>query len=460
MYPASGRKVERAAGNLGYDQSFLSGTSGVGSDGKLGTRDAADSMDNNSQQVAQEQQPGESGDFETQGDDNEEVHVPPRVHMTHIARTHTRAEASADGALADVTKAADSGQSAMATDQDMFSGVEGSQNDNGVEDMTRKPRKGILKKEGVQSSEDHHDHPYSAKVWNESRGCWQSPVGSRRFHSIDTRPKYQSQRVRFSLISHHGPLSKMTTAELKTRLLEAHGEPAPKGWRKNQLLLRLTELEGLEAVQASGPPRKSPLREMEIRINKSARKKSELQQLAMEMNVNFSANDTIQILTLKLMDAAYRRTAGDHTDPVGFGIHSHLTYQEIQDSQWEYCQWVLTTAAEGDACFRLVRLAEWLQANPKRDVNMLGGRRGKKSMPAPKATSRVPPVPESPSPASSNEDSKGNMKTMLSQLAQAVQGLTQKMHALEKDTKEAKRKTSHSEDATTSNSEWEGVNPV
>eukprot|EP00438_Fugacium_kawagutii_P009008 Skav217164 [mRNA] locus=scaffold566:197158:197451:- [translate_table: standard] len=67
-------------------------------------------------------------------------------------------------------------------------------------------------------------------------------------------------------------LGKMSTADLKARLWEMHGEPTPKGWRKNRLLLRLTELEGIEAAQPSGPPKKSPLRELEIRINKSARR--------------------------------------------------------------------------------------------------------------------------------------------------------------------------------------------
>lgn len=254
-------------------------------------------------------------------------------------------------------------------------------------------------------------------------------------------------------------LSKMTTAELKERLMTNHGETAPRTWHKNQLLLRLTELEGIEAVMAAGPPKHSPLREMEIKINKAARKKSDLQDLASEMGVAFTSNETIQVLTLKLMEAAYARTSGNGQDPLGFGMHSHLTYQEAQDQQTSYCQWVLDTAQEGDACFRLRRFAEWLKTNPKKDINMTSQSRGRKGT-IKKGPMPTIPAMQSESAAASSESSDPKVMSMLGQLAQAVQTLTQKMTILEQDSKESKRKTSHSEDAGTSNSEWEGVNPA
>ena len=98
----------------------------------------------------------------------------------------------------------------------------------------------------------------------------------------------------------------LDAAGLRNRLLVQHGETAPEEWSKMQLLLRLTELEGPEGLA----PKKteiSPLRVMEVEINKAARKKATLIGLIQEqLPVNLTGNETIEILKLKAMDAAYR----------------------------------------------------------------------------------------------------------------------------------------------------------
>ena len=60
------------------------------------------------------------------------------------------------------------------------------------------------------------------------------------------------------------------------------------------------------------------------------------------------------------MERIYQMSKADPTDPVGFGEHSALSYQEILVNQPAYCKWVIQTSSEGQCCARLARLATWL----------------------------------------------------------------------------------------------------
>ena len=77
-------------------------------------------------------------------------------------------------------------------------------------------------------------------------------------------------------------------------------------------------------------------------------------------------------------------------DPVGFGKHSSLTYQEVAQQHPGYCDWVTKTAMEGDSCLLLQRLATWLEqrtvANPVKVVSP--GPRTRRSQPRPPAVWR------------------------------------------------------------------------
>jgi len=155
-------------------------------------------------------------------------------------------------------------------------------------------------------------------------------------------------------------LNTLTLPELRERL-QSHGETAPRAWSKTQVLLRLVELEGEGNLRAGCQP-KSPLRALEIKINQASRKKSVLQELAtQELGLSITGNETIEILKLKAMEKALMIAEPHAEDYVAFGQWCHLKYVEVMMQQPGYCEWVMKTAAEGDCCTRLRRLANWLE---------------------------------------------------------------------------------------------------
>ena len=138
-------------------------------------------------------------------------------------------------------------------------------------------------------------------------------------------------------------LNQMSLAELRQRLL-THGEEAPRAWAKSQLKLRLIEIEGEAAMQPQ-TKEASPLRQMEVNINKAARRKADLQKFVKEeLGVDLTGTETVEILKMKALNRAYNSIPGHAEDPVGFGQWCHLKYQEVKTQQPAYCQRVLTTA--------------------------------------------------------------------------------------------------------------------
>ena len=229
---------------------------------------------------------------------------------------------------------------------------------------------------------------------------------------------------------------------LRNRLLVQHGEVAPKGWSKMQLLLRVTELEGPEGLL----PKKAevrPVRGMEVEIPKAAREKATLVSFIKEqLPVNVTGNETIEILKLKAMDAAYRTCAAHPQDWVGFGLHANKRYHEVFSEEQDYCQWVLKTAAEGPTCPKLQRLAAWLEMQDPADVKKAmmeknkGYTRGSKSQGS----------KDHGSSDSQSNDQMAQLTAMVGMLAKEVQGL--------KEEKESRRKMSQSGDGISS-SDWE-----
>ena len=85
---------------------------------------------------------------------------------------------------------------------------------------------------------------------------------------------------------------------------------APRNWSKMQCQLRLVELEG-ESIMESQPKEVSPLRKMEIEINKAARRKSDLQSFMTEtLGMRISGQEDINQLKLKALNHAYLTTMG------------------------------------------------------------------------------------------------------------------------------------------------------
>ena len=234
----------------------------------------------------------------------------------------------------------------------------------------------------------------------------------------------------------------MDAAGLRKRLLVQHGETAPKEWSKMQLLLRVTELEGPDGLT----PKKaeiSPLRLMEVEINKAARKKACLVNLIREqLPANLTGNETIEVLKVKALDAAYRTCAAHPQDWVGFGLHSNKKYHEVYAQEPEYCQWVQTTATEGPTCPKLQRFAAWLDQQDPADRakvmtdNQKGYRRTSKAKSS-KAT---------------NDESMA-ASPQLDQLTAVVGMLAKEVQSL-KEEKESRRKINSSAEGVSS-SDWE-----
>lgn len=235
-------------------------------------------------------------------------------------------------------------------------------------------------------------------------------------------------------------LRSLNVEELQDRLFEAHGERAPAKWSRAQLLLRFTELEG-EGVLMGASRQHSPLRTVEIEINKASRKKSVLQayctqNLAMEI----SGSETIEVLKVKALNQAYQECPTDARDYVGFGQHSALTYEEIQALFPDYCSWVQKTASEGEASPKLQRLARWLHFS-----------QGKPPVakPCPKKMMKKPKAKMGQASASTDSQT----VPLLTELTHTVKALAKEVEDL-KDEKTARRKMNISGDGTFS-SEWE-----
>jgi hypothetical protein len=99
-----------------------------------------------------------------------------------------------------------------------------------------------------------------------------------------------------------------------------------------------------------------------IEMNK-CRKKADLQEFTRgPMQLHMTGNETMETLQKMCLRRIYESTKPAAEDPVGFGAHSALSYEEIYMHQAEYCRWVKPTAAEGQADYRLMRLAGWLNS--------------------------------------------------------------------------------------------------
>lgn len=257
----------------------------------------------------------------------------------------------------------------------------------------------------------------------------------------------QTQSNEFAVMS----LSKLNMEHLRLRLLDEHGETAPKSWSKTQLLLRLTELEGIEQLQRA-KKEVSPLRAMEIRINQASVKKHLLQKMAVEeFGLTLTGNETIAMLRVRCMGTAMAAIPGHPEDKVGFGEWGHLSYAEIQVHQPKYCRWVIQTAQEGQACMRLCRLATWLKLNED-DIEMIKDNKigmGKTTK------TRKPKKTMGYSAASSSNTTETDLAEVMGGLVETVKSLAQDMKQLKAESKEAKRKTHNSGDVTTGSSDWE-----
>lgn len=143
----------------------------------------------------------------------------------------------------------------------------------------------------------------------------------------------------------------MSKAPARNELIEAlesRGESPPSSWTVVEMKSRLAELKSEAGESSSKTTRRTSLQEWTTKLNKSGTKKATLAAFcSQELGVPLSGNET--------------------KDPLGYGMHSSLTYEEAKQSQPEYCEWVMRTYKEGQApggggtSYRLARFARWLE---------------------------------------------------------------------------------------------------
>ena len=163
------------------------------------------------------------------------------------------------------------------------------------------------------------------------------------------------------------PMSSMKKPEL-VQALKDLGETPPKEWTVLELHGRLSELrqeKGLPELETKKS--RTPLRQMMVDLNKAQRLKADLvKYVSGTLRVPLTGNETVKALMQKGMEAVYQQAPASPQDPIGFGKHASMTYEELWQTQPSYAQWVMDTSWENEgSCPRLHRLANWLEERKK-----------------------------------------------------------------------------------------------
>lgn len=244
--------------------------------------------------------------------------------------------------------------------------------------------------------------------------------------------------------------SNMTKEDIITELAR-FGELPPKTWSKMEMLTRMEELR-VQAGMSANPKgkRRTPLRQMVVRLNEAARKKADLAQfVTKELGVTVTPNDTIKNMQQKGLAAIYDYVEASPEDAVGFGEHSALSYHEVMIRFPKYIEWVQDTYKEGQCCSRLARLARWSLALKEKDTNMapskeisrqeliqMGYIRESKNG---KGGASVTSAASETSTVKSN-----STEEVMLALAQSVKELTEEVKTLKEEQKNTPRKKAHS----------------
>ena len=166
-----------------------------------------------------------------------------------------------------------------------------------------------------------------------------------------------------SLARSNMPMPKNPTKKDFVARLKELGEEAPEKWTVMELKIRITEIEEERGISKKDR-NKTELQLWTRKLSMASRKKAELQAFCKaELGMSLTHNETIPQLQKGAMERIYQNAEAHETDPVGFGAHSSMTYQEVAEMKGDYAQWVMTTAREGQCCSRLMRLANWLEKN-------------------------------------------------------------------------------------------------
>eukprot|EP00435_Cladocopium_sp_Y103_P060537 s526_g22.t1 len=234
-----------------------------------------------------------------------------------------------------------------------------------------------------------------------------------------------------------------TIASLKKpELIEAIqnlGEEPPTAWGTVELRCRLAELEEAHGIIRQSGKTKTPLQQWVVKLNTATKKKCVLEEFAQqELGITNVGNSTMTQIQKAGMERIYVMSATHPSDPVGFGENAHMTYEELQEVNPGYCQWVMKMASEGSTCYRLSRLATWLENNPKTAENMVT----QKKMPVAKAKSSSQKSRSRASSSSAQSEAIKETQAMMGTLVEVVKDLKNEVEALKEERPHKKKEIS------------------
>ena len=208
--------------------------------------------------------------------------------------------------------------------------------------------------------------------------------------------------------------------------IRALGEEPPVGWKVMDLKCRLQELQEEQGISRKAGVLRTDLETWVIRLKHASKKKDTLTTFVKEdLGGEVTGTETMEKLTRLAMDRIYAVSKAHGQDPVGMGKHSALTYTEVLTEYPDYAKWVIKTAEEGEAHYRLVRLANWLKImekthgeSPRRTI-----RRLPQSVPVVPKTKSVPKEYGSPSTSSEASELMKQTQEMVATMAARVEAL-------------------------------------
>ena len=112
--------------------------------------------------------------------------------------------------------------------------------------------------------------------------------------------------------------------------IQALAEKPPASWTIPELQTGLHALQEEYGIPHGQSKTKTPFKMMALQMNKASKKKSDLQAFARkDLGLNLTGNKTIPVLQRECLRKIYMVTAPNAMDPVGFGLHSALSYEEV-----------------------------------------------------------------------------------------------------------------------------------
>lgn len=161
-------------------------------------------------------------------------------------------------------------------------------------------------------------------------------------------------------------ISNMKKADL-VEAIRALGEEPPSKWTNTELRVRLLELEEEQGITRTKGKIRTSHQGWMVELNKHSKKKADLIQFCQsKLQLPLEGTETMPQLEKKAVEKIYAISEPSGKDPMGFGMHSQLSYQEVMDEHPSYGEWAHQTAMEGSCHPRLSRFAHWYVA--QRDV--------------------------------------------------------------------------------------------